>query len=283
MAEAQPGPPIRPYHDPMPDATASPTTRAIAFEAFGVPIGFSTNDERVEARLREFMPPGSRPCDPAAPEQRFALTTAAAGTGFELRLNDEWTVHYDDLEIALGLLDTHLTGFIAVNARERIFVHAGVVSHHGRLLVMPGMSFAGKSTLVAALLRAGATYYSDDFALLDERGLVHPYPKPLSLRGKHQKQTTHTAESLGGRVGEEPLPPAMIAMTTYRRGAEWRPRRLSSGESVLAMLSNTVPARERPEESMRAISRAVEGAVVVESERGEAEEIAPLLLAELDR
>jgi hypothetical protein len=32
----------------------------------------------------------------------------------------------------------------------------------------------GKTTLVVALLRAGAHYYTDDFALLDGDGLVHP-------------------------------------------------------------------------------------------------------------
>jgi hypothetical protein len=51
----------------------------------------------------------------------------------------------------------------------------------------------------------------------------------------------------------------------------------------MAMLANTVPARERPEESLRAVRRAVDGAVVLESERGEAEALAPLLLAELER
>jgi hypothetical protein len=51
---------------------------------------------------------------------------------------------------------------------------------------------------------------------------------------------------------------------------------------VLAVLANTVPAQERPEESMRAIARAVEGAVVLEGERGEAYALAPQLLADLE-
>jgi hypothetical protein len=31
---------------------------------------------------------------------------------------------------------------------------------------------------VAELVRAGATYYSDEFAVLDSRGRVHPFPRP---------------------------------------------------------------------------------------------------------
>lgn len=266
----------------MPDPPAAPADmHELAFEAFGVPISLSTDDPRILARLREFMPPGSRPCDPAAADQRFELTVRD-GNGFELRLNEEWTVDQRDLEVALGLLDTHLTGYIAVHASELIFVHAGVVAHRGRLIVIPGMSFSGKSTLVAALVRAGAAYYSDDFAVLDEDGRVHPYWKPLSLRGERLIQTTHTAESLGGTNGEEPLPPSLIVMTSYRPGAEWRPRRLSPGQGVLALLANTVPARDRPEESLRALTCAIDGAVVLESERGEADALVPLLLAELE-
>jgi hypothetical protein len=268
----------------MPDATAPVDTHELGFEAFGVRIGLSTNDPRVLGRLREFMPPGSRPCDPATAQQRFELAADDGQFVVGFAGEEEWkTVDYHDLELALGLLDMHMCGYIAVHALERIFVHAGVAAYHGRLIVMPGMSFAGKSTLVAALVRAGAIYYSDEYAVLDESGRVHPYAKPLSLRGRTQTQTTHTPESLGGRTGEVPTPPSLIVIATYRPGAEWRPRRLSPADGVLALLSNTLPARERPEESLRAITRAVHGAVVLEGDRGEADALVPLLLRELER
>ena len=263
------------------DLSANP--HELAFEAFGVRIGLSTNDAAILERFREFMPPGSRPCELHTAKQRFELTKDSDGR-YEMRFvgdEDPWEVEYQDLELALGMIDTHMCGYIAVHALERIFVHAGVVAHNGHLIMLPGMSFAGKSTLVAALLRAGATYYSDDFAVLDENGRVHPYPKPISLRGKNLTQTIHTAESLGGTSGAEPRPPSLIVVTNYRPGADWRPRRLSAGEGVLALLSNTVPARERPAESLRALTAAVGGAKVLESERGEADELVPLLLAEL--
>ena len=38
----------------------------------------------------------------------------------------------------------------------------------GRAIVIPGRTFSGKSTLVAELVRAGATYYSDEYAVEDE-------------------------------------------------------------------------------------------------------------------
>ena len=84
-------------------------------------------------------------------------------------------------------------------------------------------------------------------------------------------------------AGVEPLPLGMIVITTYRSGAEWRPKRLSGGAGALALLSNAVPAQERPKEVMEAVARAASKAAVVESDRDEADQIAPLLLAELER
>ena len=88
----------------------------IAFEAFGVPIAFSTNDESVLERFRDFIPPGSQPCDPTRPAQRFRLVAEENGVPFRLHLNDEYSVAHPRLELALGLLDTHMCGYIAVHA-----------------------------------------------------------------------------------------------------------------------------------------------------------------------
>src|ERR671929_229610 len=84
--------------------------------------------------------------------------------------------------------------------------HAGVVGWQGRAILIPGRSFSGKSTLVAALVRAGATYYSDEFAVLDERGRVHPFPKKLSMRLEGSARPRFApVEELGGRRGTTPL------------------------------------------------------------------------------
>lgn len=72
-------------------------------------------------------------------------------------------------------LDADLRLFVAEWATDRLFVHAGVVGWQDRALVLPGASMSGKTSLVRALLRAGATYYSDDCALLDDEGRVHSF------------------------------------------------------------------------------------------------------------
>jgi serine kinase of HPr protein (carbohydrate metabolism regulator) len=228
------------------------------------------------------LPPGWQPCAPDEVEQRFGLVSEAVGT-YTYTMNGEVINRGLDLELALAVLDSQLRLNLGVKSPDAIFIHAGAVAHRGRTLIMPGRSFAGKTTLAAALVRAGAVYFSDEFAVIDMSGMIHPYAKPLSIRGGGRGQTEHSVESLGGVSGEEALPVGLVVVTSYRLGASWQPERLSPGEGAMALLENAVPARKRPAQAMKAISRALENAVVIRSDRGEADEIAPLLLAELER
>src|SRR5205085_12389371 len=116
------------------------------------------------------------------------------------------------------------------NARRRPFVHAGVVGWNGRAIILPGKSMSGKSTLVAALVRAGATYYSDEYAVFDAQGRIHPYARPLSLRGEEGAPAKRCpAQELGGTPGNGPLRVGLVAAADYRPGASWRPRPLPAG------------------------------------------------------
>lgn len=254
----------------------------IAFESYGVAIAVGASHDDILDRARPYLPPGWTPCEPARVERRFGIRRETDGTYTFLKDGDVETLGLG-LELAVLMLDTELRLYIARKAPRAIFVHAGAVAHKGRTIVLPGLSFAGKTTLVAALVQAGATYYSDEFAVLDENGLVHPYPKPLSLRNEQRIQVDQSVESLGGVAGDRPLPVGLVAVTSYEPGAQWSPRRLTAGEGAMAVLANTVPARERPQEAMRAIRAALDGAVVLESRRGEAEPVAASLLAELAR
>jgi len=253
----------------------------IAFDAFGVKMWVATNRAEALALLPEVLPPEWEPCEGWETEHRLAILADDRGT-YGVDLGSSFLVEGVSLDVAVETLDSVVRQRISLAAPDRIFVHAGVAAFGDSAILIPGSSFSGKTTLVAALVRAGAVYYSDEFAPLDSDGLVHPYAKPLSLRGADQLQTNHRVESLGGVAAERPVQVGAVLATSYLPGAEWNPKRLSDGEGALALLSNTVPARERPEQSMQAIRRAVEGATVLGGERGEADELVPKLLAELE-
>jgi hypothetical protein len=263
-----------------PGSDTSRPDEQVAFEAFGVPILVTANRAETIERFRPYLPPGWRPRRPGAPEERFTVLVLPNGK-YGVAQEGKGIAKGLDLDLALELLDSQVRIFIGRKAPDAIFVHAGVVGVGDRAIVVPGASFTGKTSLVAALVGAGATYYSDEFAVVDERGLVHPYPKALSVRGDDLMQTHHEVSSLGWTPGEEPLPIGLVVVTGYRRGAEWSPRRLSAGEGALALFANAVPARERVAEAMHALTRAVHEAVVLESDRGEANAVVQPLLAEL--
>lgn len=131
------------------------------------------------------------------------------------------------------------------------------------------------------LVRAGATYLSDEFAIIDSRGRVHPFAKPLSIRGAggcDLHVSRPSAEDLGGHSATEPLPIGLVVLATHEPGAEWRPQKLTTGQAVIEMLAHTVPARLRPAASLQALERAVGPATVLKGKRGEAALVAKHLL-----
>ena len=164
-----------------------------------------------------------------------------------------------------------------------MFVHAGAVSWRDLGIIIPGRSRSGKSTLVRALVGAGAIYYSDEFAVLDAEGRMHPHALPLSIRASETQRAVKTPiEAVGGRAGTRPVDVGLIAVTRYERSARWRPRRLSAGRAFLALMANTVAARRTPQTAMAVLRATVLGGKAIQTLRGEARRVAAALLAEVD-
>jgi hypothetical protein len=261
----------------------------VGFSAYGRRLGIRVSDGRVLEGLLDRLPPGRRPLAFPSVDRLYSLRVGGQDPGSGIRRfhvlygNTVRLARSTDLDEALDRLEEDLRLYVARAARRRIFVHAGVVGWRGRAIVIPGRTFTGKSSLVAAMVRAGATYYSDEYAVFDPQGRVHPYPTPLSLReaGAARPQRL-PAEALGRPVGVVPLPVGLIVASRYHPGARWRPRRLSPGEAILALLAETVAARSRPAAALAALRQAVSGAVALRGRRGEAEVLAGVLMTGLE-
>jgi hypothetical protein len=253
---------------------------SVAVEAFGVTVAVTADPENFAA-VSDFLPPRARPVRHSPEKGRFALVKDADGGLLSVMCDEKQIAGPFDLRLALGILDAELRMYIALHAPNHVFVHAGVVGVDGHAIVLPGRSFAGKTTLVAALVKAGAEYWSDEYAVLDADGLVHPYPKPLSVRINDTRETDEQpVEGLGGRAGDRPLPVAVIAFTSYRPGVAWAPRARTAGEGAVKLLEHSVAARARPEQVLAAVRRAATNAVVFEGERGDAPQAASALLSQ---
>ncbi len=173
--------------------------------------------------------------------------------------------------------DLHL--YTATASPDLTFLHAGVVGWKGRAIVVPGSSFSGKTTLVREMLCLGATYYSDEFAVVDNSGLVHPFARPLGIReeGSHA-QTKHSAERLGAPSGVRPLPVGMAVICEYKAGARWQPTPLSRGQGALELLANSVAIRSQSRQTLIRVHRLAKQALFFRGARGEAREAAASIL-----
>jgi hypothetical protein len=252
----------------------------IAFESDGVRISLSGDRPEVIDRLPELVPPGSAACHPDDATESFGVIAQADGT-YTFTRGDSPVSHGVDLEFGLGLMQTQIRIYIGLKAANRIFVHAGAVAVNGRAIILPGRSFSGKTTLVAAFVAAGATYLSDEYAVLDETGLVHPYAVPLSFRdGDDSRSAVHVSQ-LGGSATDTPLPVGAVVVTNFSPGSSWEPSELSPARAALALLQNTLAALERSEEALPVLRKATQRALLLGGDRGEAEVLVKDVMARL--
>lgn len=251
-----------------------------AFKAYGTLVTLESNRAELLARLTSELPPGSTTSGPEPGDARFGLR-ADGEVGYLISAPGEVDAPCRDRELAISTVAMRIRWHVARNAHGYVFVHAGAVAHQGRALLLPGRSFAGKSTLVAALVESGATYYSDEFAVLDAAGRVHPYPHTLTIREENGAERTQPAAGLGGTVGNEPVPVGLLSITAYERGARWDPVPRSVAQGILALLDHAVPLEERPEETLETLHATLRESRVLEGARGEAEEAATALLQAL--
>ncbi|MGH2873673.1 MAG: hypothetical protein ACRDL5_14575 [Solirubrobacteraceae bacterium] len=259
---------------------AANSHEGLAFESHGVRLLITTDAPAVLTALPTVLPPGWGPCAIADVVHRFEVRSAEADV-YDVRAGSQLLRSAIGLEQALDSVASAVRMRVAEQSPRDVFIHAGTVAHAGRAILLPGSTFAGKSTLVAALVRAGATYFSDEFAVIDEAGQVHPYATPIALRDRTGSQTQHAVESLGAVAGVGQLPVGLVALTTYSAGAQWQPERLSQATGLVMLASHAQSVHQQPERVLRSMSLALKGAVVLSGRRGEAQEVAAALLAEL--
>lgn len=170
--------------------------------------------------------------------------------------------------------DLHLS--IASHATDELFVHAGVVGLGGHAILLPGRSWAGKSTLVHALVQAGASYLSDEYARVTPDGRIAPYPRPIQLRtgGGRELVDPHTI----GKVAQGLHRPALVVLTHHHENAKFDPVAVPPAQAALELFNNIVVAQGSPALATRAAAQVARAAVTVRSSRGEAADAASAIL-----
>ena len=251
-----------------------PERRAV--EAYGVRVGIAaTNREALEIlsnEITEILPEFQlTDYEDDKLDHRFFYRCNPSGRDTLYKNGTRLGPH--DREFLLDRFRSEFRLTVAEYAVDRVFVHAGVVAWKGRAILIPARSFAGKTTLTAELVRRGAVYYSDEYAVLDSNGHVRPFAKKLSVRGEIDayRQVDHPVEKFGGVAGTDPVPVGMILITEYKPNAKWNPKRLTRARGMMEVIKNTLPIRRDPRFTLNVLSELITSTSVIKTRRGEAE------------
>jgi hypothetical protein len=256
----------------------------LSFLAYGVKFELRVPDALL-SHLAWPIVPGAEFADEGQADAMLTVQerqSAEGETRYEIVENGTVSSAVNCLEAAVCAVESWVQLTVATLAKELVFVHAGVVGWKDRAIVVPGRSLSGKSTLVLSLVESGADYYSDEYAIFDAEGRVHPYWRLPKLRVASNQKVA--ASLLGGTLSgapPKPIPLGWVLLSRFEAGSRWHPRRLSCGGTLLGLLDNTVPLRCRPEQSVQALSRAVKNSQGFEGMRGEAADFAEQVLASL--
>lgn len=144
-----------------------------------------------------------------------------------------------------------LPGFVAV--------HAALLHVDDAVVIVPGKSGVGKSSLCVAAMDAGWEVWSDEYCLINTTtGEVSGWPRPVRQRlpGGGVRRIDHQ-----GPVGPG-IATHVLAMTYSSEVSGLHLEPESPGQVAMDLMANTVCARSRPEETFRAttaLAKAVRG------------------------
>src|SRR5258706_4199082 len=239
----------------------------VYIESYGVKIRVSSNDtaaiDAITERLPAILADRYRLTSPNVADHQFYYVWNSSGRDSLYKENDMVGVRRER-DGLIDQLGAYIRLTVAEFAVDRVFVHAGVVSWRGKAILIPAKSFKGKSTLTAAMVRLGARYYSDEYAVFDKEGLVSPFPKMLSMRGvtDNKQQVDHPIEAFGGKAGTEPVPVGMILITEYNPKGKWKPAILNRGDGSIELIKNALSVRLNPQFNLSVFDRATKNAVI---------------------
>jgi hypothetical protein len=257
----------------------------VVFESYGVRVKIQATDpellqDGVHVAKRALLD-RIKILDSKDADHTFGIAADEDGTKF-LFLDGEQISYDNTRKRFYKFFNGILRIVVAEHAQGAVFIHAGVVGWRGKAIVIPGNSFEGKTTLVAELVKNGADYYSDEYAVLDEYGMCHAFPRDLSIRDSQFREEDVPVSAFGGRIGVDPIPVGAVLLTRFDVNAEWNPERLTVGQGIMEIIPHTIPRIFNTEFSLKVLNTAVSDAIILKSPRGEAREFAIKLLSFFD-
>ena len=172
-------------------------------------------------------------------------------------------------------------------AEEHLVLHSGAIAWAGRGVVLPAPPDSGKTTLTAALTRAGFAYLSDEAAFLERgTGRLLPFPRALSM----EEPSLDAIHGLRAEVGSGLLPGRQLHHVTahelrpdavgracqvryvvapsYVGGTDVTLERMSRAEGVVLLAENSFNLKRFGAEGVRLLAEGPERCRVLPPEHG---------------
>jgi hypothetical protein len=163
-------------------------------------------------------------------------------------------------EASLARFESDFGLYVAEKVKGLVAIHAALLEIGPYVLLIPGSSGRGKSTLSRATLEAGHRVLTDEFSLVDPHtGMTKGWGRPIRQRLE------------GGGIKRIPIEPSTPVLPTHviqMSFVEDHPvgalslEVMTGGQVALELLANTVCAQSRTEESFQAsvvLARQVQG------------------------
>lgn len=211
-----------------------------SFECYGAKINFRCDRAEIKSYLRELLPDAVKIVD------YDDLNNSVVSLGVEPDAAVKGLYFKDELIMEILEYDPSSLEFVAdkiimilaqISLPEKFYLHAGAVVWNGAGILIPGESFAGKTTLVKEFIKAGAEYFSDDCIILDADGFLLPFSRALAIRTDGGR-VFKDADYFGAKTGKTKAKLDLILFTGFEKGASWKPSGLSRGQAVLELMNN---------------------------------------------
>jgi hypothetical protein len=255
------------------------------FCACGVPWQLQTDHQAAYRALVDRLPPGAAPSPARTAERSYALrtlpaTVAEREASYLLSADGRPLVRSSEIDEVADAFEENLRWLVAERSPRKVFLRAGVVGWRDRAIVIPGGRGTGKSMLVRALVAAGASFFSDDYAVL-EGNLVQPYPSRQASWAMPGHALSWWLDDVKATRTVKPVPVGVVLFAPYQPGATFKPKLISRGKAVLGMFKHAVAAQRNPVQVLRALETVSRRCNALEGVRGDARTVAAYLLERL--
>lgn len=237
--------------------SSTPMSGTLACYGIGISLeGFSP--QQIQELGREGFETGSQP----HPQASLTFRLQTDGRYFNFSVGETPIVSNQTWPLIKQVLLSYLQLAVRGMVPELVFVQADAVAWGDGAILLPGRSFAGKTTLGRALVERGCRPWAERHCALDLAGCVYPFPR--------------------SEQPAEGLPVRGIFELTYVPGHSWSVAPLTPGQASLSLAALLASRGESPGAFLpRLAETCARAAVRLQGKRGEAGPAADSLLAEL--